>query len=228
MHPDMRILIERTYELGKTFLETVVVPPVSVDSNIAIAHSAPGDGFSNIFRTTVKAKPELIILATYESGMIPSSILPYIREATEAQIPVFAIPGSDLDDQVFELSQVFDQPGSWNLSNLENAAFPPAMAAGLVPLQGFPSEFFAMAASAAYFFGRGSSLSDDGSALFFLRGGRKMNFLMETLDGICKSYKDYQGRVDAARQALSTQDFNRRLDAQLRTYLESNDKLLRV
>ncbi len=83
-----------------------------------------------ILDKAIDSRVETIILATYASGTVPETILPQIRKATKALIPVFAIRQTRTDKWFTEWSDYKEEvvPGTYD-------AEVQAIAAGMIPLQ---------------------------------------------------------------------------------------------
>ncbi|MBI2147220.1 hypothetical protein HYU19_01955 [Candidatus Woesearchaeota archaeon] len=155
----------------------------------------------------IESHPDGIILGVYDSGKTPDSLTGLIRTATSREIAVFGIRQTLLATNDIDLAySVKAMDTSYEMQ-------PEILRAGLVPLQGYPSEMVMFAEQMERLW---SSMPHYSVKMIArVDGDRMIAHLFDGLRDICLQYPAYTDRVCEARQRFSSPGFNKRIDEAL-------------
>ncbi len=171
---------------------------------------APGEiqNYLRIIEAVLPTSPSAIILGAYDSGKLPDELHPIINVATAADIAMFGLRQTTLEQAVIDIS-VGEEP------LLDSYYFDRRfLEAGLLPLQGYPKELTAIARKAY-------EVKKDCEGVYPIKyisveinheDQNVLHYTMEKLRRICARESLLSERKEHALTELNDPYFNKRIE----------------
>ncbi len=170
--------------------------------NIVYFSAQPSSIAAEVLGRAVDRNPDAVVLLTYDSGRVPNDYLTAVRKATKRGIPVFGIRERILSNVEFDPIQTRDGLALYELD-------PPALEAGLIPLQGYPFQMSKFADNEEDLIKKSYDIIE-GMNLKVNVGSLK-EYIATGMIKICSAHGSYRGKVEEARKRFSTPEFDDRV-----------------